>query len=94
VCLELIRKSRIDYEAKFITAPEFLLKIRDCYSNDHPESKIINEYSSAPMLVIDDPGAEKASEFAIQSLYVLIDRRYREQLPTIVTTNLTLPAIA
>jgi DNA replication protein DnaC len=92
--LELIRKNKINDDAKIITVPEFLLEIKNCFNHtQESELAVVEKYAKAPVLLLDDLGVEKASEFAIQSLYVLIDRRYREQQPTIITTNLTLPAI-
>jgi DNA replication protein DnaC len=42
-----------------------------------------------PFLVLDDLGAEKDSEHALTTLYLIIDRRNRDELPTVVTTNYT-----
>lgn len=42
----------------------------------------------AELLVLDDVGAEKASEWTQERLYSLVDHRYANQLPLIVTSNL------
>lgn len=42
------------------------------------------------LLVIDDLGAERQSDFAQEIVYSVIDARYRNGQPLIVTTNLTL----
>ena len=47
------------------------------------------EMRRTPLLVLDDLGANKSSEWAEERLFRLIDERYREQLPLVVTTNLT-----
>lgn len=47
------------------------------------------EMARTPLLVLDDLGANKSSEWAEERLFRLIDERYREQLPLVVTTNLT-----
>lgn len=47
----------------------------------------------APLLVIDDLGTERWTEFAAETLYRVVDARYREQRPTIVTTNVPADAI-
>lgn len=41
----------------------------------------------APCLVIDDLGAEKPSDWTRQTLFEIIDYRYRENLQTIITSN-------
>lgn len=42
------------------------------------------------LLVIDDLGAERSSEAALETVYMVIDERYKAKRPLIVTTNLTL----
>ena len=62
-------------------------------NRDETESDVLDKYSSCELLILDDLGSEKTSDFTIQSLYLIIDRRYRNLKPTIITTNLTLPEI-
>lgn len=74
----------------FISVPDLLLKIRSSFNGgQESEDEIIKEYSSAQVLILDDMGAEKTSEFAITTLYIILDRRIRECLKTIITTNLS-----
>lgn len=40
------------------------------------------------LLIIDDLGAEKPSEWTGEQLYSLVNRRWLERLPTIITSNL------
>ena len=47
----------------------------------------LNRYS---LLIIDDLGIERNSEFAVEQVFNVIDSRYRSKKPLIVTTNLTL----
>ena len=42
------------------------------------------------LLVIDDLGAERQSEYALEVVYNVIDARYKIQKPLIVTTNIPL----
>ncbi|MFJ3901518.1 ATP-binding protein [Streptomyces sp. NPDC090025] len=44
--------------------------------------------SRCPLLIIDDLGAAKASDWTEEVTYRLINRRYNYELPTLVTTNL------
>lgn len=46
----------------------------------------LNKYS---LLIIDDLGAERKSEFMQEMVFNIIDSRYRSGLPFIITTNLT-----
>ena len=53
-----------------------------------------NEYISRlfryPLLIIDDFGMERGTEYGLEQFYNVIDSRYRSGKPLIVTTNLTL----
>lgn len=40
-----------------------------------------------PLLVLDDYGAERETALAAERIYRVVDVRYRERRPTIVTTN-------
>jgi DNA replication protein DnaC len=41
------------------------------------------------LLIIDDLGAERKSEYMQETVFNIIDSRYRSGLPFIITTNLT-----
>ena len=43
-----------------------------------------------PLLIIDDFGMERGTEYGLEQVYNVIDSRYRSRKPLIVTTNLTL----
>lgn len=45
------------------------------------------------LVVIDDLGVERQSEMALETVYFIIDERYKSKLPLIVTTNLQINAI-
>ena len=40
------------------------------------------------LLIIDDLGAERSTEYAVENVFNVIDRRYRTGKPLIITTNL------
>lgn len=42
-----------------------------------------------PVLVLDDLGAERETEWAVEALSLLVAERYERELPTIVTSNYT-----
>ena len=50
----------------------------------------LNEYA---LLVIDDLGIERSTEYAKEQVYNVIDARYRANLPMIITTNLSIDMI-
>lgn len=46
-----------------------------------------NAIRNAPLLVLDDLGTENATPWAREKLYQIINHRYVEQMPTVITTN-------
>lgn len=54
------------------------------------DSILMNNVVNAQLLIIDDLGAERGTEFAQEQVYSFIDRRNEKQKPTIITTNLTM----
>ena len=53
---------------------------------------LVNEILENPprILILDDIGAEKATDWAVETLFVIINDRYEKMLPTIYTSNLSL----
>ncbi|MGW3557690.1 ATP-binding protein [Streptomyces sp. NPDC000963] len=67
----------------------------DLYAELRPRPGVDSErelaaVSRCPLLIIDDLGAAKASEWTEEITYRLINRRYNLMLPTLITTNLTI----
>jgi DNA replication protein DnaC len=50
--------------------------------------KYIESLQEFPLLVLDDLGTERQSSFALETVYTVIDNRYKAKLPIIVTTNI------
>lgn len=72
----------------FGTLINLLTEVKDSYSIDGEyESKIINKYSKIGLLIIDDLGKERPSEWTLEKLFTIINNRYENNLPVIITTN-------
>lgn len=63
--------------------------IKKSYKNEseEDESKIISEFINCDVLIIDDLGKEKPSEWGLEKLYYIINERYEHNKPIIITTN-------
>ena len=46
-------------------------------------------YSNVDMLIIDDFGSETISKWALEKLYRIINNRYENELPIVITTRYT-----
>lgn len=53
------------------------------------ENELIAKLNRAKLVIFDEFGAERTTEYAVERIYTLIDSRYRRMLPMIITTNLT-----
>lgn len=52
------------------------------------ESDVLRGLSNADLLIIDDLGTEKRTEWSRSMIYNIIDSRYRSNLPLVITSNL------
>jgi len=80
---------------------DLLGRIRRSYSRETPEGQaqqeeeweIIEELTTVPLLVLDDLGKERVKDWVEETLFRIIDARYREKRPLVVTSNFTLPEL-
>lgn len=70
---------------RFVTHPQLNDETRPKPDNSHAYA--LDVYLEADLLVLDDLGAGKQSEWTGDALYRLVDHRWSRQLPTIFTTN-------
>lgn len=54
------------------------------------EEEYLAKLNSPKLLIIDDLGTERNTDYALEKVYNVIDSRYRAKKPLILTTNLTL----
>ena len=80
----------------FGTMISLLGKIKQTYGgswNQEDELEIIETYSSVDLLIIDDLGKERTSEWALEKLFSIVNSRYENNLPVIITTNYDLEGL-
>lgn len=68
-------------------------KILNVTMSSRDRQQILDSMNSYQLLVIDDLGAERGTEFAREVTYAVIDQRGQAGLPLIITTNLSLAEI-
>jgi DNA replication protein DnaC len=84
---ELIRKKRIP--SLFVTVPELLDNLRETYNKPGRNlDEWMDAVQNAEFLVLDDLGSERTTEWVRERIFVIVNHRYREALPTIFTSNI------
>lgn len=88
-----------------ITVPDLFMEIKSSFGRKEAQNygwgdkiprsqmndnQLIDLYSELPVLFLDDIGTEKTTDWSQQTLYTVIDRRYREVMQTVITSNLSL----
>ena len=68
----------------------FALILNDLAASYKDRNEYIARLCSFPLLILDDFGMERGTEYGLEQVYNMIDSRYRSGKPLIVTTNLTL----
>jgi DNA replication protein DnaC len=71
---ELLRDIRLDFD-------------RGAYDKHRTEEELM-KYDG--ILFLDDIGAEKNSDWATETFYMVINKRYNDQLPMVFTSNLSI----
>lgn len=78
----------------FLTVPDLLDMLRFAYgAEDTTFEQRFDEIRNAKLLVLDDFGTQNATGWAQEKLFQIINYRYINKLPLVVTTNLSLSEI-
>ncbi len=82
--------SKKGYIVVFQSVPELLQRIRSTFNSENKENEtqIMRALLECDLLILDDIGAEKTTEWVEEKLFNIIDGRYRKELPTLYTSNL------
>jgi len=75
--------------ALFVVVPDLLDHLRSTWSPANPVSfdQRFEEVRAAPLLILDDLGAQSSTPWAQEKLFQVFNYRYNAQLPTVITTN-------
>lgn len=68
----------------------FVKILQNIQENPEEEKVFMNRLNDARLLIIDDLGTERNTDYALEKVYNIIDSRYRAGKPLILTTNMTL----
>jgi DNA replication protein DnaC len=87
-CAACIANRIIDngFSALMTNFPRLINTLQGMYDGKQEYIDSLNKYS---LLILDDLGVERGTEYMQEMVFNIIDARYRSGLPFIVTTNLT-----
>lgn len=75
----------------FLTVPDLLDNLRFSYGSEEATFEDrFNEIRNASLLILDDFGTQNATAWAQEKLFQIINYRYINKLPLVMTTNLSL----
>lgn len=75
-----------------VSINSLLERIKETYNRfgNEGEDTVLRSLSNADLLIIDDLGTEQDTVWSRPKIYNILDSRYRNSLPLIITTNLPL----
>lgn len=79
---------------QFVSVLELLLKCRNSFRGGDSTEEILERLGMFGVLLLDDLGAEKPTEFSRETLGLIVDRAYREKSCIIVTSNFDFQGLA
>lgn len=78
----------------FGTVSALLGELKKAYESESISAdRIEKRLCTVELLIIDDLGKEKPTEWLVEKLYLIINSRYENYKPVVITTNLTLDEI-
>ena len=66
---------------------KILSELKSCFAKNLDPEEVLKLYKNAELLIIDDLGKERPTEWATEQLFYLVNFRYENNLPIIITTN-------
>lgn len=87
----------VNLRARAYSCTDLLRQIREDFNQTDPYSRkhtLEDLLEFRGLLMIDDIGSEKLSEWVLETFYTIVNKRYEEMLPTVFTSNLELHELA
>jgi len=77
------------YPAFFQSVPDLLDHLRSAFSPDSeiPYDELFERVRNVPLLVLDDLGVQTSTPWTMEKLDQLLNHRFNNELPTVVTTS-------
>ena len=79
-------RARAGSPVLFASVPDLMADIRASFASGGTSERV-QAVKETPFLVLDDLGAEKMTEWVGEQLFRIVNHRYNEKLPMVVTSN-------
>ncbi len=73
--------------ARMLTGIDLTMALQATYGTSESEAAVLRGLASRRLLVLDDLGKEPPTEWALSRLFAVVNRRYEQEAPVVVTTN-------
>jgi DNA replication protein DnaC len=89
---EVMKKGR---QAVFVKVMKAIDAVRETYAKGYPRTKaqVIRDFVEPELLILDEAGMQRGTDDEKGILFEIIDGRYELSRPTILTSNLEMPAL-
>lgn len=79
------------YNVYYGSVPSVMNKLeKEHFGRGNTEENLLEEICECDLLILDDLGAEFSTQFTVAQLYNVLNTRMINNLPTIISTNLTM----
>lgn len=78
----------------YIVFSDLISDMRASFQHDSGDADLLATARQAPVLILDDLGAEHVTEYAVSRLFDIINYRRNERLPMVISSNLSLADVA
>ncbi|WP_133000242.1 ATP-binding protein [Luteimonas arsenica] len=77
---------------RWTTASDMTRRFTDTWGRreGENETQVLADLTGADLLILDEAGVQSGSEVELRTIFNVIDGRYREKLPTLVASNLSI----
>ena len=82
-------------QAVFVKLFRAVDAVKETYAKGHPKTKaqVVREFVEPELLILDEAGMQRGTDEEKNIIFEIIDGRYELSRPTILTTNLAMPAL-
>lgn len=92
IAKEMYEERRV--QVKFWNSAELMNRIRESYGNRYEGDYVDEILAFKGLLVIDDVGSERLTDWVAEQFYLIVNKKYNDMLPVIFTSNFNVGELA